>query len=87
MTRALILAAALPIALAACTPTDQSTAVGALSGAALGAAVSSDSDRTKGAIVGAIAGAVAGNLIGQANEPGQCRYRDSAGNIFIAACP
>jgi hypothetical protein len=87
MTRSFILVAALPLAIAACTPTDQRTAVGALGGAAVGAAVSSDSDRTKGAVVGAIVGATAANLLGPAQQPGQCRYQDQYGNTYIAACP
>ena len=51
------------LGLAACTPTDQSTAVGALGGAAIGAAVSSDSDRTRGALAGAAVGAQHGALL------------------------
>jgi outer membrane lipoprotein SlyB len=87
MIRGLLLLAALPLAVAACTPTDQRTAVGAATGAALGAAVSSDSDRTKGAVVGAIVGATAANLLGPAQQQGQCRYKDQYGNTYIAACP
>ena len=82
----------LPVAalsLAACTPTtaDQSTLLGAAGGAAVGYAVSGDGDKGKGALLGAAVGAVAGNLIGKANNPGECYYRDSYGNRYIAACP
>ena len=87
MSRSLILLAALPLAVAACTPTDQRTAIGALGGAAVGAAVSGDGDKTEGAVVGAIIGATAANLLGPAQTPGQCRYRDQYGNEYIAACP
>ena len=72
--------------MAACTPTEQSTAVGALGGAALGAAVSGSDDRAKGAIAGAALGAVAGSLIGPASTSGNCRYRRADGSIYIAPC-
>ncbi|MEX1663215.1 YMGG-like glycine zipper-containing protein [uncultured Thioclava sp.] len=74
--------------LAACqtTPQNQSAATGAAAGAVLGAAVSKDGDRIKGAALGAAAGGVAGALIGQANQPGQCRYRDAYGREYIAPC-
>jgi outer membrane lipoprotein SlyB len=87
MSRILLLLAALPLTVAACTPTDQATAIGALGGAAVGAAVSGDGDKTKGAVVGAIVGATAANLLGPAASPGQCRYVDQYGNEYIAACP
>jgi outer membrane lipoprotein SlyB len=85
MTRLVYLAIPLSLLVAACTPTDQATAIGAVSGAALGAAVSSGSDRSKGIALGAIAGAVAGNLIARNND-GTCTYRDANGNTFKAAC-
>ena len=47
MSRFLLVLAALPLSLAACTPADQRTALGVAGGAAVGAAVSSDDDRTK----------------------------------------
>jgi outer membrane lipoprotein SlyB len=83
----MLFVATLPLVAAACTPTDQATAIGALGGAAVGAAVSSDKDRAKGAVVGAIVGATAANLLGPASNPGQCRYKDQYGNEYIAACP
>ena len=73
-------------ALAACTPTEQNAAIGALGGAAVGAAVSSDRDREKGAIVGAIVGVAVSQLIGPAPQRGKCYYRDQYGNRFIADC-
>jgi outer membrane lipoprotein SlyB len=87
MSRYLLLVAALPFALSACTPTEQNAALGALGGAAVGAAVSSDKDREKGALVGAVVGAAAATLLGPAPTSGQCRYRDQYGNEYIAACP
>ncbi|MCB6179692.1 YMGG-like glycine zipper-containing protein [Rhodobacter sp. Har01] len=77
---------AIALCLSACTPTEQSTAVGALGGAAIGAAVSSDDDRAKGIITGAAVGALAGSLIGPASQPGQCYYNDGYGNRYIADC-
>ncbi|KEO53174.1 YMGG-like glycine zipper-containing protein [Thioclava indica] len=65
---------------------NRSAATGAVAGAVLGAAVSKDGDRIKGAALGAAAGGVAGALIGQANQPGQCRYRDAYGREYIAPC-
>jgi hypothetical protein len=77
--------AALP--LAACQTAEQNAALGALGGAAVGAAVSSDSDRTTGALVGAAAGVAASTLLGRSSTPGQCVYRDSRGERYVAACP
>ncbi|PTE14256.1 YMGG-like glycine zipper-containing protein [Pseudogemmobacter blasticus] len=86
--KALLLA--LPVAalaLSACTTTpEQNTMLGAVGGAAAGYAVSSDSDKTKGALVGAAVGAVAGTFLGKTSTPGQCYYRNSAGQTYIAAC-
>ena len=86
MTRALFTLPVLALAIAACTPTEQRAAIGALGGAAVGAAVSSDADRDKGALVGAVVGAAAATLLGPAPTAGQCYYRDEYGNQFIAAC-
>ena len=86
MTRILIAVSLLALPIAACTPAEQSLAVGALGGAAVGAAVSSDEDRTKGAVVGAVVGATAATLLGPASQPGMCRYRDGYGREYIAAC-
>lgn len=86
MTRSLISLSILALALAACTPTEQRAAIGALGGAAVGAAVSSDADRDKGALVGAVVGAAAATLLGPAPTAGQCYYRDEYGRDFIAAC-
>jgi uncharacterized membrane protein len=86
MTRFLLSLPLLTLPLLACTPTDQSVALGALGGAAVGAAVSSDADREKGAIVGAGVGAIAGSLLGPASQPGRCRYVDAYGREYIADC-
>ena len=67
--------------------TDRSTLTGAATGAALGAAVAGDDDRVRGAVIGGAAGAVAGNLVGRANSPGDCIYRDQNGNRYVAECP
>jgi len=86
MTRSFLILPLIPLMLAACTPAEQSLAVGTLGGAAVGAAISSDSDREKGAIVGAIAGATLATLLGPASTPGECRYRDQYGTVYIAPC-
>ena len=59
---------------------------GAAAGAALGAAVADD-DEIEGAILGGAAGALAGHMLGKAQEPGMCYYRDRYGNRYTAACP
>lgn len=86
MTRPFLIIPAVALALAACTPAEQSLAVGTVGGAAVGAAVSSGDDRAKGAVVGAIVGATAATLLGPAQQQGKCRYRDQYGNEYIAAC-
>ena len=83
----LLLCAALMMPLAACSQTEQGAAVGGLGGAVIGSAVASPGNRAEGALVGGAVGAVAGALIGRANEPNRCQYRDSRGRIYIAECP
>jgi hypothetical protein len=83
----LLLVASLMMPLVACTQTEQGATVGALGGAAIGSAVASSGNRAEGALVGGAVGAVAGALIGRANEPNRCRYRDSYGRVYVAACP
>lgn len=85
-SRILIALPLMALSLAACQTTDQNAALGALGGAAVGAAVSSDADRTQGALIGAAVGVAASTLIGPAPQRGQCYYRNSAGQRFIAAC-
>lgn len=87
MTRYLLPLPLILATLAACTPSEQNAALGALGGAAVGAAVSSDSDRTKGALVGAAVGVAASQLLGPVPQrAGKCYYRDQYGNRFIADC-
>lgn len=86
MTRFLIALPLVAMSLAACTPAQQTTALGAVGGAAVGAAVSSDSDRDKGALIGAVVGGAAATLLGPASQAGKCRYRDATGREYIAAC-
>lgn len=87
MTNAPFLAAALSAAslLSACDTTGQSAAAGGLTGAAVGATVADDD--VKGAVIGGAIGAAAGTLISEAQKPGDCVYRDSAGREYIATCP
>ena len=84
MKNVLILMAML-VPLAACSQTERGAAIGGLGGAAVGAAVAGNP--VKGAVVGGAVGAVAGALIGNANEPGKCRYRDRDGPVYVASCP
>lgn len=69
----LLVVASLILPLAACTQTERGAAIGAASGGIIGGAISND---VRGAAVGAAVGGVAGALIGRANEPGYCVYRD-----------
>lgn len=67
------------------TSTNQQTAAGAAAGAAIGA-LASDDDPLKGALIGGTVGAVAGTLIGRAQTPGDCVYRDGTGRQYVARC-
>jgi hypothetical protein len=84
----ILLVLPLTASVAACqmTPENQSAVSGGVAGAAIGAAVSDDGDRLEGAALGAAVGTAAGALIGAANQPGQCRYRDAYGREYIAPC-
>jgi hypothetical protein len=82
----LVLALALIMPIAACTPTEKGAVIGGASGAAIGAAVAGNS--TEGAIVGGAIGAVAGALIGKSTERrGYCEYRDRRGRVYVDRCP
>ncbi|MEA3535981.1 MULTISPECIES: YMGG-like glycine zipper-containing protein [unclassified Rhizobium] len=78
-----LLAVALILPLAACSETERGAAIGAGSGAIIGGVATGN---VRGAAVGAAVGGVAGALIGRANEPGRCYYRDRYGRRYIAAC-
>lgn len=83
----ILIGIALLMPLAACSQTEQGAAIGGLSGAAIGSAVAAPGNRAEGALVGGAVGAVAGALIGRANEPNRCYYRDQYGERYIARCP
>lgn len=82
----LILALGITAMLAACETPQQTAAAGALAGAAAGAALAGNNE-TEGALIGAAVGTVAGALIGNARQPGMCRYRYPDGSEYVAACP
>ncbi|MBD9389371.1 glycine zipper 2TM domain-containing protein [Rhizobium sp. CG4] len=71
------------LALASCTQTEKGASIGAVSGAVLGGAITGN---VRGAAVGAAIGGVGGALIGNANEPGKCYYRDRYGNRYVDRC-
>lgn len=83
----LVLSLVLMVPLAACSQTEQGAVIGGLGGAAVGSAVAAPGNRAEGALVGGAVGAVAGGLIGRANEPNQCRFRDRYGRAYVAPCP
>ena len=70
MTRLHLALPLIPLLLAACTPAEQNATIGAIGGAAVGAAV----------------GVAASQLLGPTSTPGQCKYKDQYGNIYVAAC-
>ncbi|MBB4184071.1 MULTISPECIES: glycine zipper domain-containing protein [Sinorhizobium] len=79
----ILLVASLILPLAACTATERGAGIGAASGAIIGGAATGN---VRGAAVGAGIGGVAGALIGRANEPGYCYYRDQYGRRYTARC-
>lgn len=79
----IIAAVAIIGTLAACTPEERGTAIGAGAGAAIGGAVTHS---WGGAAVGAVAGGLVGNLIGRSHRQGYCIYRDRHGNRYEARC-
>ncbi|WP_370931879.1 glycine zipper 2TM domain-containing protein [Bartonella sp. DGB1] len=89
-----ILAIGLLVNLAACTTNDQVVSGFGLTGATVGALAG-------GALTGGPIGTIAGTAVGgwagaylgkqvikdkNGNDVVQCRYKDQAGNIFIAPC-
>lgn len=72
------------IAVSGCSTAEQDAALGGAAGAVVGGLVTGDAG---GAIVGGVVGAAGGVLLGAATRKGECRYRDSRGRIYIAACP
>ena len=71
------------LSVASCTQTEKGAAIGAGTGAVIGGVATGN---VRGAAVGAAVGGVAGALIGNANEPGRCLYRDRYGRRYEAAC-
>ncbi len=86
MTKFLMILPVLTLGLAACGTPEQNAVAGGLGGAAIGAAVSNDDDRLTGALTGAAVGVGASLLLGPAQQPGQCYYRNAQGQRVIAAC-
>jgi uncharacterized protein YcfJ len=74
------------LALTGCQTANQNATAGAVAGGVLGAAISDGDNRLAGAAHGAAAGLAASTLIGTAPKQGQCYYRNSRGERFIAAC-
>ena len=76
----------LAMGLSACETANQNALAGAAGGALVGAAVSSKKDRTTGALIGAAVGVAGSTLIKPTGTPGQCQYRNSQGQYYIANC-
>ncbi|WP_420408486.1 hypothetical protein [Hoeflea sp.] len=82
------LAALSILAVAGCSTTERRAGTGAAVGAGTGALVAAATGSSgSGVATGALIGGAAGALIGAATSPGDCRYRDANGNIYVAACP
>ncbi|MEZ5779788.1 MAG: hypothetical protein R3E44_15640 [Paracoccaceae bacterium] len=84
--RSILLVLPLVAATAACDTPQQTAFAGAATGAAIGAAVADGGDELQGAALGGAAGLAAGALIGEANKPGDCYYRDAYGRRYVAPC-
>ncbi|MCO6184922.1 YMGG-like glycine zipper-containing protein [Rhizobium sp. L1K21] len=67
-----------------CSQTEKGAATGAAAGAIVGGIVGGN---VQGAAIGAAIGGVGGALLGAANEPGRCYYRDRYGREYVDACP
>ncbi len=86
MTKYLLLLPLMAFGLSGCETPEQNAVALGLGGAAVGAAVSGKDDRLTGALTGAALGVGASLLIGPAPQQGQCVYRNSQGQQFIAPC-
>lgn len=82
MKKAIVLVLA-GLTLASCSQTERGAGIGAASGAILGGAITGN---VRGAAVGAAIGGVGGALIGNAQEPGYCYYRDQYGRRYTDRC-
>lgn len=82
--RKLLIALVAVTSLTGCTTAERDAAAGAAAGAAIGGLVSG---RVEGAVVGAFVGAAGGVLLGAGTRRGECRYRNSRGRVYYAACP
>lgn len=82
--KSIIAVIAVCTALAGCTTTEKSAAIGAGTGAVAGALISGN---VRGAAIGAVVGGAAGALLGSVRgQPGKCRYSNGRGGSYIAAC-
>lgn len=89
MMKKIALAAAAALTLSACTQHEQRVAGGAVVGAGAGAVIGAAATGTgRGAAVGAAIGGATGALLGAVtDQPGNCRYRDQYGRVYVARCP
>lgn len=76
------------LSLSACSTTEQTAGVGAVTGAVIGGATTGTlGGALVGATVGGITGAVAGELIGRyRDDPTQCVWEDRNGRRYLAPC-
>jgi hypothetical protein len=83
---AVVLTAAL--SLSACSTTEKTASVGAVTGAVIGGATTGTvGGALAGAAVGGITGAVAGELIGRyRDDPTKCVWEDKYGRRYVAEC-
>lgn len=79
--RSLIIALAALVALAGCTTTEKDLSIGTAAGAVVGGIAGGG----KGALIGAGVGAVGGLLVRNLRN-GNCEYRNSRGQIYVARC-
>ncbi len=83
-----LIAGALALAVAGCTPQEQRAGTGALVGGGLGAAVGAIATNgdAGGALVGGAIGAASGAMIGAATAPRECYARDAWGRTVAVPC-
>jgi phage tail tape-measure protein len=76
------------LTLTACSTTEKTASVGAVTGAVIGGATTGTvGGALVGATVGGITGAVAGELIGRyRDDPTKCVWEDRNGRRYLAPC-
>lgn len=88
LLRMSLIAGAVALAVAGCSPQEQRATTGALVGGGLGAAVGAIATNgdAGGALVGGAIGAASGAMIGAATAPRECYAQDAWGRSVVVPC-